>query len=147
MAHKAVFEWTDAASGFLRASNWCVNTGLSGTFLLTLQAMSNASNTTTVEGPAVVSPTPAGSGQYSLSTTTAVLNFVTGIGSGVQVTVPAPVAAIFAADGVTVDPTNAVVAAFVAQVVGTLTDGAGNVVTAYTQGVRSSRKVEQVGSL
>jgi hypothetical protein len=145
LAHKSVFEWTDQTGGFLRSSNWNINAGISGTFLLTLQALSNASNTTAVEGPAVVSPTPAGSGQYSLNTTVAVLNFLTGAGTGVQVTIPAPVAGIFGADSVTVDPANVLVAAFVAQVIGVLTDPAGNVVTSFNTGVRSSRRVEQVG--
>ena len=141
----AVFEWTDQAAGFLRSRSWVVPGGLPGAFLLALQALSNASNTLAVEGPAVISPTPAGSGQYALCSTTAVLNFITGAGTGVQVTVPAPVASIFAADGVTVDPANVVVAAFIAAAVGYLTDSGGNVVTAYNTGVKSSRKVEQIG--
>lgn len=143
--HAAVFEWTDEANGFLRTRSWVVSGGLPGVFLLALQALSNASNTLAFEGAAVVSATPAGSGQYSLATTTAVLNFLTGVGSGVQVTIPAPVASIFAADGVTVDNTNVVVAAFITAAIGYLTDNAGNVVTTYNTGVKSSRKVEQIG--
>lgn len=145
MANKVILEWTDAASGFLRTSNWITPGNPSGTFLLALQAMSNASNTSAVAGPAVISPTPAGSSQYSLSTTTAVLNFLTGAGTGVQVTIPAPIVGMFASDGVTVDPANVIVAAFIAQVIGVLTDGAGNVVTSFNTGVKSSRRVEQVG--
>lgn len=109
-----------------------------------LAAASHAQVDTT-EGLADVSGTPASSGQYSLCTTTAVFNFLTGALSGVQLTVPAPDASMFAADGVTIDPTSALAAAVIAGVIGFLTDSAGNVVTTYTTGVKSSRKVEQVG--
>jgi len=145
MPDQQVAAWVDQAAGFLRSSNWVVPGGPPATWDLITQAMSNANLATLLAGTPSISVTPAGSAQYALCTTTAVLNFITAVPSGVQVTIPAPIAAMFAADGVTVDPTNAVVAAYIAAAVGYLCDSNGNAVVAYTTGVKSSRKVEQSG--
>lgn len=110
-----------------------------------LQALTNSNLGITTYGPAIQPGTPAGSGQYSLCTTTAVLNFLTSIGSGVQVTIPAPVSGMFLADGFTVDQTNPLVAALIAAVIGFLSDPSNNLVVSYRTGVKSSRRTEFVG--
>lgn len=145
MGSRIYAEWHDAANGFLRSGNWA-DTGASDTaFETALINISNAQLTVLTFGLAAVSTTTPSTSSYPLVNTTAVLNFVTGIGSGIQLTVPAPIASIFGPDNITVDPSNTLVAALITSVLGFLTDAAGNVATAYTTGIRSSRKVEQSG--
>lgn len=145
MADKMYVEYTDQAGGFVRTSNSVAAGGLPAGFDTALETLTNANVGAITDG----TPTPpgpvAGSGQYSLCTTTAVLNFLSSSGAGIQVTIPAPVAAMFGPDGVTVNAASVPVAAFIALCIGFLVDGAGNPCTSFNTGVKSSRKVEQVG--
>jgi hypothetical protein len=52
---------------------------------------------------------------------------------------------MFGADGVTINAASVPAAAIIAAVIGYLTDGAGNTATTFIAGVKSSRRVEQVG--
>lgn len=145
MAHQLVTGWVDQAGGFLRTSNMVAAGGLPPALVAALEGMSNAQLFSALEGFLVPPGPVAGSGQYSLCSTTVVLNWLTAVGTGVQMTIPAPLVGIFGGDGVTVDPTSAPMVALIAAVVGYVTDGSGNVITSFNSGVKSSRKVEQVG--
>jgi hypothetical protein len=145
MDNQVVVGFVDEAAGFLRSSNRSTGVGAAGYFLA-LEAASNANVASLVDALPSISATAASSSQYSLVSTTAVFNFITSTGSGIQVTVPAPAASMFGADGVTINAADPAAAGVIAAVIGYLTDGNGNTATAFTSGVKSSRRVEQVGS-
>lgn len=145
MPSRFIAEYTDSAAGFLRSGNWAGNGLVSGPLIAALQAASNANLGTVTYGLATIGTTPASSAPYPLVIDTAVLNFVTSVGSPVRVVIPSPVAAIFGTGGDVVDPTNALVLAVIAAVTGFLGDAGGNLVTTYLQGAKASRRVEQNG--
>lgn len=62
----------------------------------------------------------------------AYLNFSDGAGSSARLALPAPLASIFLADGVTVDPSQAWIAAIIAA--GEVVTPAGNLITTFTGG-------------
>jgi hypothetical protein len=140
---RLISEWIDNAGGFLRASSWVFATPGLATYEAAVQACSNAVLQFATNGIPSVSTATPGSGQYNLTTDTAVLIFQTGAGTGVRVVIPGPMNSIFGANSSVVDPTNASVAALIAAVIGTLGDAGGNVVTAYVSGIKSSRRSEQ----
>jgi len=142
---RLTLEWVDIAAGYLRSGSWCSGTAPPAGLVTALTAISNANLAIATAGGAVIGVTPAGTGTYPLVTDTAVLNFLTTALTGVQLTIPSPVASIFGSDGVTVDPTNPLVGALVLAVTAFLTDGAGNAVATFNTGVKSSRRVEQNG--
>ena len=145
MAGRIYLEFGDQAGGFLRSGNWAA-IGISDlAYETAVVALTNAAVLSSTFGVATTGFPAATSSQYSLVTTTAVMTFNTAVGSSIQVTIPAPVAAMFGTDGVTVDRTNPLVAAFVGAALGFLTDSAGNPASLFISGVKSSRKVEQNG--
>lgn len=79
-------------------------------------------------------PAPPGA-QYLSVLDQATLWYVTSAGEIVQITLPAPLASIFLADGQTVDATS--VAGVTATAIGVVVSPAGNPVTAFVGGTRS----------
>lgn len=63
------------------------------------------------------------------------LIYQTASGSNLYVTIPAPLRSIFLADGVTVDPSNALVLAVNAAAIGSLSDGGGSTAAVYIGGL------------
>src|SRR5207237_1255233 len=123
---------------------WIQAGSASGPVAADLQAMSNAELRFVTQAlPAIGAVTPSG-GTYSLAQDVALFNFATVPGQSLQLIVPAPLQAIFGANSTIVDPTNALVLALIADVVGTMTDEAGNLVTAYKSGSKGSRRTEQL---
>jgi len=140
---RLILEWLDNSQGFLRSSNWIVAGGASGPLNASLQAAANPILTYATQAlPAIGAGTP-GTTQYHLCQDVALLNFATIPGTSVQLVLPGPLAAVFGANSTVVDPTNALVAAIITQAIGTLADIAGNAVTAYISGSKSSRRTEQ----
>lgn len=140
---RTFWEYTDVAGGFLRATNWITHGTAPTTVAVALTAAINGNLLYATSGvPSVGVVTPGGS-LYPFVTDLALFNFATIPGSGFQVVVPSPKAALFASDGVTVDPTATLSAAIITAVIGTLTDAAGNLATAFTGGVKASRRTEQ----
>lgn len=142
---RLILEWVDVASGYLRSGSWCSGTAPPAGLIAALTAISNANLAVATAGGAVIGVTPATSATYPLVTDTAVLNFLTTAATGVQLTIPSPVASIFGADGVTVNAASPLVSALVLAVTAFLTDGAGNAVATFNTGVKSSRRTEQNG--
>lgn len=141
---RAIWEWTDVAAGFLRASNWFLPAGSSGALEVALQNASNAELLyATIAAPTVGAFTPVG-GQYSLCQDVALFNFATVPGVSIQLVVPGPRNSLFGANSTVVDSTNALAAAIIAAAIGNLTDPAGNVATAFISGSKSSRRTEQI---
>lgn len=145
MSNRIIAEYTDIANGYLRSGNWVGSTTLSLPYATALAACTNAYAGPITVGPAYTSNPLASNANYPLVTDTAVLNFITAGLNRVQVTIPSPVAAIFGADGVTVDSSNPLVAALIVAATGYLSDVGANLVTSFMQGVKSSRRVEQNG--
>jgi len=144
MPDRVIWEWTDDAGGFLRASNWIDAAAHLGFVDVPLQGASNAQLTYSTAATPAVSPFAPVAAQYHLVTDLAVLVFATGTGSTFQVVVPGPMVAVFGPTSNVVDPLAPLTAALIAGVIGVLTDVLGNVATAYVSGVKSSRRVEQV---
>mgnify|MGYP001195724336 CR=1 FL=1 len=140
---RLILEWQDAAGGFLRSASWYDDANSPASFEADIQAASNCNlqyATGAVPEVGVVTP---GTTTYFLTTDVAVLVFQTVPGGSLRVVIPGPLEEVFGSDGNTVDPTDTLVAAVIADVIGTLTDSGGNVATAYISGVKSSRRVEQ----
>jgi hypothetical protein len=141
---RGILEWLDVAGGFLRAASWVAVAGPTGPLEVALQNASHAELLyVTIAAPTIGASAPVG-GQYHLTQDVALLNFATIPGTSIQVTIPAPVAAVFGANSTVVDPTNPLVAAVIAAAIGVLTDAAGNPVTAYVGGSKASRRTEQL---
>lgn len=140
---RLISEWLDLAGGFIRAANWVFAPAGLGTYEAAVQACANAVLQFATSGIPTISGATPGSGQYDLVSDTAVLVFATAPGSDLKVVIPAPLGSIFGPSSNVVDPTNPLVAALIAAVVGTLGDAAGNAATAYISGVKSSRRTEQ----
>lgn len=143
MPDRVIWEWTDAAGGFVRASNFINSAANLATVDVPLQAASNAQLSFATAATPAISPFAPTVAQYHLVTDIANLVFQTVAGVSIQVVVPGPLAATFGPSSNVVDPTNPTVAALIAAVIGTLSDTAGNVATAYLTGVKSSRRTEQ----
>ena len=139
----SVAEWVDALTGYLRLASWVDSGGNPAALQAALQSCSNAElqyATTAVPFIGGLAPVDA---SYPSVFDVAVLNFQTVPGGALQVVVPAPLRSMFMADGLTVDPTAAVTAALITAVIGTASDAAGNLATAYISGVKSSRRKDQ----
>lgn len=80
----------------------------------------------------------AAAAQYQAANQTAQLLFTTAAGSLIYLTLPAPQIGIFLADGKTIDATT--IPALIAACIGTLSDGAGNVATAFIAGNLTASK-------
>jgi hypothetical protein len=140
---RVIWEWTDDAGGFLRASSWITAAANLGTVDVPLQAASNAQLTFATAATPATSPFAPTAAQYHLVTDIAVLIFATAAGTTFQLVIPGPMVAVFGPTSNVVDPTAPLTAALIAAVIGTLTDIVGNVATAYVSGVKSSRRTEQ----
>jgi hypothetical protein len=140
---RVIWEWTDDAGGFIRASNWINAAANLGTVDVPLQAASNAQLTFSTAATPAVSPFAPVAAQYHLVTDIAVLIFATAAATTFQVVVPGPMVAVFGPTSNVVDPLAPLTAALIAGVIGTLTDAVGNVATAFVSGVKSSRRTEQ----
>lgn len=99
-----------------------------------LQAASLAALAQFWESPLVMSTATSTPGTYQTVGDTARLLFQTTAGTIVRITLPAPNLSIFMADGITVDPTNPLVAAIIAAVIANCTDGSGHACVAYVGG-------------
>jgi hypothetical protein len=77
-------------------------------------------------------------GTYPTTNDSVPLLFETTAGTQVKVTLVAPSSSIFMADGETVDP--AMIATLIADVIGNVTDPAGNAVVSYIGGVLQKNK-------
>lgn len=139
---RLILEYQDAAGGFLRSANWYDDASSPAGFEAEVQNVSNTNLLYATGAPPQVGAATPATDQYFLTTDVAVLNFQTSAGGRVQVVIPGPKASIFDAGGNTVDPANPDIVTLIASVVGVLTDSGGNVVTAYSTGVRSSRRTE-----
>lgn len=124
--------WADAAGG--SATTIATGNATLAALMAALAGKSNASVATWTEGGVnVAAPAPVAADYISVRDQ-AVLIFADAAGALTQLTLPAPVASIFMADGQTVDP--AQVTAITAAAIGTLVTGAGGVVTNYVGGYR-----------
>jgi len=99
------------------------------------QAASLAEVLQTWESPLGPTVGAAATGNYQSNKMAASLTFQTASGSILRLTLPAPSLSVFLADGVTIDPANALITALVATCIGSLSDGAGNVAIGYLGGV------------
>lgn len=140
---RLIWEWIDNAGGFLRASNWVFATPGLATLEAAIQACANPNLQYVTNGIPTVSTATPGTGQYNLTTDTAVLQYQTAPGSGIRLVIPGPLNTIFGSNSNIVDPTNALIVALNAAVIGTLGDAAGNAASAYISGAKGSRRTEQ----
>jgi len=136
---RAYVLWVDAF-GNTRLSWYSYVTGTpSLPYFTALELLANP-----VPAQAVAGTVQVGSGIPSLSpyanvADSAVLTFVTAVGSQVGVLVPGFKESLYLADNQTVDPAQPLVIAFIAQAIAFVVDGAGNPVTAYLGGLRQKR--------
>lgn len=131
--------WVDAQG---RTTLTLANTtGSLATLFASILAQSNADVLNDVESGLSVNGTPAPTAAtYPSVRDSAKLLFVTGAGNAVSLTVPAPVASLFLADGQTVDP--AAAATIITDALAALTDEAGNAVVAFQGGFRQPTRSE-----
>lgn len=125
--------WVDA-NGRTRATYIRTAAG-AATIVADLVALSHADWQRSWAGDVLVNGAPSTStGDYQNVADYAVLVYQTAVGTQVYLTLVAPQSGIFLADQETVDPT--AIAVLNTDVIGSLEDGAGNVVTAYVGGFR-----------
>lgn len=135
MALKRSIIWLDAG-GRTTLTIPCTSAGASS-IMSALQGKSNADVQEWWEGfDNVLFPTPSSS-LYPDTTDSARLTFTDTSGSLANLSLVAPQASIFMADGVTVNP--AAIAAIIGASIGNLCSGAGGVVTSYVSGIRVLR--------
>lgn len=114
-------------------------TGGSGSILSAVLACANSDASQFWESVlATFTPAPAAADYININQV-ALLNFVTASGSIATLRIPAAKLSIFLADGVTVDGTNTAVVNLVAACIGSLTDEAGSLVTAFVGGRLAGR--------
>lgn len=105
-----------------------------GTVWVAAQACSRAQIQTTWASDLGAQVGAATTGNYQSCKMAARLNFQTGAGTIVALTIPAPSSAIFLADGITVDPANADVATLLAACIGVLSDPSGSLAVSFVGG-------------
>lgn len=137
-------EYTDIGGNFMRSSNWVSAAGGLAALAAALQAATNSNLLYFTAGTPTVGATTPTDALYPLATDVAIFNFSTGAGTGVRVTVPAPVASMFTPYG-SVDATDPLAAAVIAAVTGCLGDSAGNLATIFQGGSKGRRSAEQIG--
>jgi hypothetical protein len=124
--------WADAA-GHTRRTDLYGSASLAGV-VAALAALSNAAELAHWEGDLVASVAAPSGGVYASSRDIARLLFTSAAGTVVQIALPAPHAAIFMADGETVDPAS--IAGLIAAVKATVLTTSGDPLTAYAGGLR-----------
>lgn len=139
--HRAYIEWTDVSAGFLREGLYVDSVVGLSTLQAALQAKSNGVVSVWAEGPPNFPGGAATDALYPSVQDLAVLSYATGFTSRLQLLLPAPVASIFLADGITVDSSK--ITAITNAAIATLRTSGGVAVTAFSAGVRSSRRREQ----
>lgn len=137
-----IAEWIDNAGGFIRQGGWVFAPAGLVVYEAAVQACSNAVLQYFTNGIPSISGASPGTGQYNLVNDLAVLTFATVPGSTIQVSIPAPFNTIFGPSSNVVDPTNPLIVALIAAVIGTLGDVNGHAATAYVSGIKVSRRVE-----
>lgn len=142
---RAIWEYTDIAGNFLRASNWVYATPGLSVLESAIQSATNGNLLYATNGLPVVGTTTPTDAQYPLVADLATFNFSTAAGSGLQLVIPAPQASLFLPNSFAVDATATLSAAIIAAAIGTLGDVAGNAASAFAGGSKVSRRVEQVG--
>ena len=142
--NRLIWEWQDAAGGFLRAGNWIDSTFPLATLASAVALGSNTLLAAATDALPYVSSTPAVAGvTWYLATDTAVFNFQTAAGTFVTLVIPGPNSAMFKPGGTIIDPTAPISAGIISAAIGSLMDASGNLVTAYVQGNKGSRRTEQ----
>lgn len=127
--------WGDVAGG-IRTTAITANASAAA-IQAALLNISNADYLTESEGQLFTNSTPTPlTATYQSVADAANLLYADSTGSIVQLTLPAPRAAIFLADGSTVDPANSDIIALNATVVGVVLTPAGNPVANFVGGVR-----------
>lgn len=146
------FTYRDDKGNIARVSVYVTDTtlALSATDMSNLSALITPITNavlTNAKGPFTTSPAAVGYGanaDYEACEDKAVLTFVTSTGALHRYQVPAPKAAIFLADGETVDAANTDVAALVAGVIANkVSSRDGALITAFIGGTRARRKLNR----
>lgn len=142
--NRLVLEWIDAAGGFMRSGGFIDSSFPLATLASAVANASNANLAFATDGLPFISSVAAVPGvTWYLTTDTAVLIFATAVGTYVTLIIPAPDQSMFLPGGTVIDPSAAKSAAVITAVIGSLMDPAGNLVTAYVQGSKGSRRTEQ----
>lgn len=129
---KASVVWADAG-GRTRTTQIVTSAG-SAAVLAALKAQSNADWMQQWEGDLVAQVPAPVAAQFQDASDAAVLYFQTAAGAIAKVTLPAPVASIFMADGESVDPS--AIAAIIAAVIADCVTADGTAVASYVGGLR-----------
>jgi hypothetical protein len=137
---RAYVNWADAYGGTRLTWYSYTTGGILTPFATALDATANPVPTQVV---AATIQTPSGTpstNPYPLVTDSAVLSFVTAVGSLVGVIVPGFQEALYLADNQTVDPAQPLVIALVAATLALpIVDSSGNAVVAFVGGLRQKR--------
>jgi len=151
--HKAVFTFRDSQGRVARETYLAQADDTSATnnigawtaaMLPLLQAMSNAHVQSPTFGP--VYPIYGTSAVYVSAQDKAVMLFYTAQGDRHQFQIPAPKTAIFQPDGITVNPLNAAVAAYLAYVYVSVVNGANVLVNDFIAGFRTRKRLPRRGT-
>lgn len=144
MTVRVINEYTDVGSNYIRSANWVALPGGLAALQAAIQAATNANLLYSTQGTPIVGTTTPSSALYPLCADLAYFNFSTGPGTGVRLTIPAPVGSMFTSFG-TINASDPLAAAVIAAVLACLGDSAGNVATIFQSGSKASRSVEQIG--
>jgi len=137
---QVTFSYVDASGNFIQSSFLSDTDGLG--INIFMKDLSNAGVLYDVVGERDLTYASEGANAlYPSARQLAVLTFEDAVGGQCSLTIPAPIASIFEADGVTVDPTNVQVALLILNAItgGALLTAAGNPVVAYLSGTRIGR--------
>jgi hypothetical protein len=148
---KQNFTWRDSKgntarmSFFVNAATAALQAVAANNIFVTIGPLTNAAFQSS-SGPETAVPTEVVYGASSVYETVedkAVFTFQTAAGGIHRFQVPAPLEAIFLADGETVDPANTAVVAFVAAVIANATNRNGNAIAFGANGVRKRVKLRR----
>lgn len=137
---RAYVNWTDAVGG-TRLTWYSFSTGATlPPFGTAVDNCSNAVPSQTVAGTVQVSSATPSTNPFLNVADSAVLSFVTALGTIVGVVIPAFKEALYLADNQTVDPAQPLVIAVIAAAIALpVVDGSGNAAIAYIGGLRQKR--------
>jgi hypothetical protein len=148
---KQSFTWRDAKGNTARTSFYVAgaNAGAqavaANNIFVTLGPLTNAAFQSS-SGPETAAPIEVvygGAATYENVEDKATFTFQTASGAIHRYRIPAPVAAIFLADGETVDPANTAVVAFVSAVIANAVDRNGNAIAFGAVGIRQRVKIRR----